>query len=372
MTGPLTGIKVVEFAGMGPAPFAGMLLADMGATVVRVQRAGAAVPGGLPGTGAELRGRTEVIADLKDADDRDSVRRLVAEADVLLEGYRPGVMERLGLGPDELLAVNPRLIYGRMTGYGQNGPLAQVPGHDINYLAIAGVLGAIRRDGERPLAPLNLVGDYGGGGMLLALGVVSALVQVARTGRGEVVDAAMVDGAAQLATLFFAFQSAGGWDRPGTNLLDSGAPFYEVYETADGGHMAVGAIESQFYVELLRFLDITTADAPQWDRDRWPQTKERFAAVFRTRTRQEWTDLLQHTDACATPVLTLDEAPSHPHNVARDSFRQQNELTVPSPAPRFGGRKAGPIETVALVLVLQQWGLSAADVTRLAGRNGEP
>src|SRR4051812_14999550 len=288
--GPLTGVRIVEFAGIGPGPFACMLLADMGAEVLTLDRVGARKnPKAVAG-----RGRKVVELDLKDKSSIAQVLDLLSHADALLEGFRPGVMERLGLGPDVVLERNPRLVYGRMTGYGQDGPLAPVAGHDINYISIAGVLGAMRRRGERPLFPLNLVADFGGGGMLLALGVVSAILEARTSGHGQVVDAAMVDGTAVLTTLFHAMRGAGMWsDEPGTNVLDSGAHFYEVYEAADGGHVAVGALEPQFYAELLRKLELDPAEFPQWERERWPEFKQRFAEVFATRSRDEWAARLE-------------------------------------------------------------------------------
>jgi alpha-methylacyl-CoA racemase len=298
-------------------------------------------------------------------------RRLAGAADALIEGFRPGVMERLGLGPDELLADNPRLVYGRMTGFGQTGPLASVPGHDINYISIAGALGAMRRRGERPMFPLNLLGDYGGGAMFLVAGILAALLEAQRSGRGQVVDASMVDGVAYLSTIFHGLRSAGIWgDEPGTNVLDSGAHFYEVYECSDGGHIAVGAIEPQFYGELLRLLEVDPAEAPQWDRERWPELKERFAAVFKSRTRDEWAALLEPASACATPVLSLAEAIHHPHNVARGTFATDNPgAPEPSPAPRFSrtpgeARRAAPVAATALA----RWGVDEAEIAHLTAR----
>src|SRR4051812_40947464 len=334
--GPLSGVRVVELAGIGPGPFAAMLLADLGADVVRVARPGP--PGGPDDV--LLRGRTIVRADLKSDEGRETVLALADAADVLIEGFRPGVTERLGLGPDELIARNPRLVYGRMTGYGQDGPLSSIAGHDINYISISGVLGSVRRAGERPLFPLNLVGDFGGGGMLLALGVVAAVLHARATGEGQVVDAAMVDGASLLATMMHGFRANGMWGEPGTNLLDSGAHFYEGYETADGGHMAVVAIEPQFYAELLERLELSPDELPQWDQARWPEFKERLAGVFRARTREQWTAHFEGSDACVTPVLDLFEAPSHPHNRAREGFVDQDGATVPAPAPRFSATPA--------------------------------
>jgi alpha-methylacyl-CoA racemase len=365
MAGPLAGLKVVELAGIGPGPFAAMLLADMGADVVRVAR-----PAEAAGTGpgdALNRGRTIVAADLKSDEGRDLVRRLAESADVLLEGFRPGVTERLGLGPDELLAANPRLVYGRMTGYGQEGPLSSVAGHDINYISIAGVLGAMQRRGERPMFPMNLVGDFGGGGMMLAFGVVCAVLEARSSGRGQVVDAAMVDGSSYLSTLIHGLHAGGMWtEEPGTNLLDSGAHFYEVYETPDGGHMAVGAIEPQFYAELLRLLELAPDDFPQFDRDRWPEFKDRFAEVFRTRTREEWAAIFEPAEACTTPVLGLFEAERHPHNVARGNFADLDGTTVPAPAPRFSATPAeiSSSEVADGESVLQRWATAAEPATR--------
>jgi alpha-methylacyl-CoA racemase len=363
---PLNGVRIVEFAGIGPGPFAAMLLADLGATVVRLRRRGEVSPVGNDGPRADQRGRAAVDVDLKNPRDRDLALELAASADAIVEGFRPGVMERLGLGPDVLLERNPRLVYGRMTGYGQDGPMARVPGHDINYIAIAGVLGAIGREGERPVPPLNLVGDYGGGGMLLAFGVVAALFEAQRTGKGQVVDAAMVDGAAQLATVIFAFANSGGWGPTGTNVLDTGAPFYDVYETADGGYMAVGAIEPQFYRAFLELLEIEPAEAPQWDRDRWPELHTRFAEAFRKRTRAEWSALAEGGNACVTPVLGLREAAEHPHNVARRTFVERSEGLLPAAAPRFSGSDPAAFrEAPAAAQVLADWGLAAADVEYL-------
>ena len=335
MAGPLSGVRVVEIGSIGPGPFTAMMLADMGANVIRLERgAGQAL-----GSGAwnlTLRGRPSVAVNLKSPEAVELVLELLERADVLIEGFRPGVMERLGLGPEETLARNPKLVYGRMTGYGQDGPLKDVAGHDINYISIAGALGAIAREGERPLFPLNLVGDYGGGGMLLAFGVVCALLEARTSGQGQVVDAAMVDGTAILTTLIQGMRSAGLWgDSAGTNLLDSGTPFYEVYETADGRHFAVGALEPQFYVRLLELLEIPLEEFPQFDRDRWPALRARLTEVFKTRTRDQWTALLEPLDACATPVLGLVEARSHRHNLERKVFVEHHGVSQPAPAPRF-------------------------------------
>ncbi|MDQ6798505.1 MAG: CoA transferase [Actinomycetota bacterium] len=340
--GPLTGIRVVEVASIGPGPFTAMLLADMGAEVVRVDR----VPGVVEPDAAQAdpavdvvnRGRRSVAVDLKHPDGVATVLRLVAEADVLLEGFRPGVMERLGLGPEPCLAVRPSLVYARMTGWGQDGPLAAAAGHDINFIAVAGALAGIARPGEPPVPPLNLVGDIGGGGMLQAFGVVCALLEARGSGQGQVVDTAMVDGAALLMAMICALRAAGRWPgEPGTNLLDGGAPFYGTYETADGGYVGVGALEPRFYDALVRGIGLDPADLPaQHDRTHWPTTKERFAAVFRTRTRTDWCALLEGTDACLSPVLGLDEAVDHPHIDARHTFIADGGVLQPSPAPRFG------------------------------------
>ncbi len=372
--GPLRGVRVLELGAIGPAPFAAMLLADMGAEIVRLERAHGAAEGGPLAGGtwnAIHRGRHPLAVDLKRPEDRELVLMACESADALIEGFRPGVMERLGLGPDEVLARNPKLVYGRMTGYGQDGPLAQVAGHDINYISIAGALGATAREGERPMFPLNLLGDFGGGGMLLAFGLVCGLLEARVSGRGQVVDAAMVDGVALLSTLIHAFRAGGFWrDEAGTNFLDSGAPWYEVYETADGGHVAVGALEPQFYAELLRLLGVDPEEAPQWDRDRWPELKRRFAEIFRSRTRAEWAEILEPAEACATAVLGLDEAPEHPHNVARGTFVTVDGVLQPAPAPRFS-RTPGAIthppgaESADAESLLRAWGLSDEDLAGL-------
>ncbi|WP_245604134.1 CaiB/BaiF CoA transferase family protein [Patulibacter minatonensis] len=333
--GPLHGVRILEVGGIGPNPFAGMMFADMGADVLRLDRPGAE---GAPGRRFDVptRGRATVGIDLRDPEGQDTVLGLAAEADALIEGFRPGVMERLGLGPDAVRERNPRLVYGRMTGYGQDGPLARTAGHDINYISLTGALGSFAREGERPLAPMNVVGDYGGGAMMLAFGVVCGILEARTSGHGQVVDAAMVDGSALLTAMMHGFRADGSWhDRAGTNLLDSGAHFYETYETADGRHVAVGPLEPQFYVRLLEVLGIDPADAPQDDRSRWPELKARFAAVFRTRTRDEWVALLEGEDACATGVLTMAEAPGHPHLESRGVFVEVDGVLQPQAAPRF-------------------------------------
>jgi alpha-methylacyl-CoA racemase len=365
MTGPLQGLKIIEVGSIGPGPFAAMMLADMGADVLRLARPQTGAQDGsiFSTTSVVYRGRPSLVVDLKRDEDRELVMRLAESADVLIEGFRPGVMERLGLGPDELLARNPRLVYGRVTGYGQDGPLAMVPGHDINYISIAGVLGAIARTGERPMFPLNLIGDFGGGGMLLAFGVLCAVHEARSSGQGQVIDAAMVDGAALLSASIHGLRATGHWEgEPGTNLLDSGAHFYEVYETADGGHIAVGAIEPQFYAELLRVMELDPGEAPQWDAALWPALKERFAEVFLRRTRDEWATLLESADACATPVLGLDEGPQHPHNVARGTFLETEGGVQPAPAPRFSRTPPAISDRPSADELLRAWGLADADI----------
>jgi alpha-methylacyl-CoA racemase len=337
--GPLAGITVVELAGIGPGPFAAMMLADMGAEVLRVDRA-EDVSGGDPAhppADFNNRGRRSIGVDLKNPDGVAVVLDLVEQADALIEGFRPGVAERLGIGPDDCLARNPGIVYGRMTGWGQDGPLAGAAGHDINYIALAGALEPIGRRGEAPMPPLNLIGDYGGGGMLLAFGVVCGVLEARRSGQGQVVDAAMVDGAAVLMTMTHALRAMGVWnDERGTNLLDTGAHFYNVYETADGKYVAIGSIEPQFYAELLRLTGLEGEELPwQHDRQEWPALKDRLAAIFRTRTRDEWRDLMEGTDVCFAPVLSIPEAIEHPHNVDRGTFVEVAGIRQPGPAPRF-------------------------------------
>ncbi len=338
MSGPLTGLKIVELAGIGPGPFCGMMLADQGAEVYYVHR-----PGQSPDLRDPLlRSRILVAADLKSPQGIDKVMELVAAADGLIEGFRPGVAERLGLGPDDLQKVNPRLVYGRMTGWGQDGPLANAAGHDINYIALAGALHAFGRAGEKPTPPINMVGDFGGGGMLLAFGMVSALVEAQRSGKGQTIDCAMVDGAALLMSMIWGFRAMGRWaDQRGVNLLDTGAHFYDTYETSDGRHVSIGSIEPQFYAELRRLAgleDDRRFDA-QLDPRAWPDLKSALAEVFRTRTLAEWCELMEGTDVCFAPVLSMAEAPSHPHNVARGSFVEVDGVTQPAPAPRYSRTK---------------------------------
>src|SRR3569833_1234134 len=345
--GPLNGVRVIEIASLAPAPFACMVLADLGAEVIRVDRpTSVGRPAGVGEASLDPlgRGRRSIGLNLKDPAGVDLLLRLVESADVLGEGFRPGVTERLGCGPDVCLARNPGIVYGRMTGWGQEGPMSGMAGHDINYIAVAGALDPIGRAGERPVPPLNLVGDFGGGGMLLAVGVLAALYERARSWRGQVVDAAMVDGAALLTSFIHGLRGQGLWtDTRGTNLLDTGAPFYDTYETADGLHMSVGALEPQFYAALLRGLGLEDEDLPdQLDRDRWPELRARFTEGFKSRTRAEWTEVFDGTDACVAPVLNLGEAPAHPHTTARDGFVEVGGLPQPAPAPRFSRTAADP------------------------------
>jgi alpha-methylacyl-CoA racemase len=365
--GPLRGVKVVELAGIGPGPFCAMLLADLGAEVLAVERPASDRPA-WPTLLA--RGRRRLPVDLKHPEGAGVVLDLVAGADALVEGFRPGVAERLGVGPDACLARNPRLVYGRVTGWGQEGPLAQAPGHDIDYIALAGALHPVGPAGGPPVPPLNLVGDFGGGGMLLALGVVAAVLEAGRSGRGQVVDAAMVDGAALLTTQLHELLAARLWtDHRGANLLDGGAPFYAVYETADGRHLAVGALEPEFHADLLRRLGLAAEDLPaQLDRDGWPRLRERLAAVFRTRTRDEWCRLLEGTDACVAPVLSPTEAPTHPHNRARTTFVDVAGVVQPAPAPRFSrtptATPAPPPAPGDPAATLAAWGLAPETIAR--------
>ncbi|MGH8868916.1 MAG: CaiB/BaiF CoA transferase family protein [Actinomycetes bacterium] len=378
MAGPLDGVRVVELAGIGPGPFTAMMLADMGADVVRIDRATKVRPEehGEPHPDLLNRGRRSLAVDLKHPDGRDLVLRLAGDADVLIEGWRPGVAERLGIGPDDCRAVNPRLVYARMTGWGQDGPLAPRAGHDIDYIALTGALHAIGRAGERPVPPLNLVGDFGGGGMLCAFGIVCALFEASASGEGQVVDAAMVDGVAVLTTAVHAYRAMGAWsDERGVNPLDSGAPFYDVYACADGCYLAVGALEPQFYDELVRrtgFLaDVPEAERPEpYDPATWPEQKQAWAELFATRTRDAWVDLLGDTDTCVAPVLSWDEAPRHPHLAARGTYVEHAGRTQPAPAPRFS-RTPGAIARPAphpgehTEALLREMGLGADDVSAL-------
>jgi len=342
--GPLAGVRIIELAGIGPGPFCAMMLADMGADVIRVERS-AAVRGGdpdVPPADVMLRGRRSIGIDMKSPDGLEAVMKLIESADGLIEGFRPGVTERLGVGPDDCLARNPRLVYGRMTGWGQEGPYAHAAGHDINYIALAGALEPMGRAGEAPVPPLNLVGDFGGGGMYLAFGMVCAILEAHQSGEGQVVDAAMVDGAASLMTFFHGFRAMGIWnDERGTNLLDTGAHFYDVFECSDGEYVSIGSIEPQFYAELREKLELTDE---KWDqqmsRSMWPELKAELAAIFKRRTRDEWCELMEHSDICFAPVLSMEEAPKHPHNVHRGTFVERHGVVQPGPAPRFSRTEA--------------------------------
>jgi len=374
VSGPLTGLRVIELAGIGPCPFGAMVLSDLGADVLRVERS-AAVPAVRPaGPSWDLlqRGKRSIGVDLKHPAGVELVLDLVERADALVEGFRPRVTERLGLGPDVCLARNQRLVYGRMTGWGQDGPLADRAGHDIDYIAIGGALEPIGRAGEPPVPPLNLIGDFGGGGMLLAVGVMAALWSAARTGEGDVIDVAMVDGSALLMTMTWAFRHLGVWrDERGTNLLDTGAPFYDTYECADGKMVAVGALEPQFYEQLLGVLGLSATDLPpQMDRTQWPDAKRRYAEIFRTKSRDEWADLAEGTDACLAPVLSMAEAAEHPHNVARRTFVDVGGVVQPGPAPRFDKQPPSVPEPPGWpgeggAAALSDWGVPADQVSAL-------
>jgi alpha-methylacyl-CoA racemase len=372
MAGPLAGIRVLELEAIGPAPFAGMLLADMGADVLLVDRPGES------GLGLKrerwydvmMRGKRSVTLDLKSASGAQAALELIGRADALLEGFRPGVMERLGLGPDVALARNPRLVYGRMTGWGQDGPLAPRAGHDLNYIALAGVLNAFGRRGEAPVPPLNLVGDFGGGGMLLGFGMACALVEAGCSGRGQVVDAAMVEGASLLAAMFSGFLKAGSWsEERGANILDTGAPWYDVYETQDGKYVSIGAIEPKFFEELLQRLRLDDVPA-QDDQPRWPAMRALFERTFKSKTREEWCRVFEGSDACFAPVLSFSEARAHPHNIARKSFVSLAGVEQPAPAPRFSRtpaevRRAPPERGEGAREALADWGFSPSQIERI-------
>lgn len=382
--GPLEGVKVIELAGIGPGPFCAMMLADLGAEVIQVDRV-SSVPDEIPDERPPeplSRGRKSIGIDLKNQRGVETLLTLIEGADALVEGFRPGVMERLGVGPDVCLDRNPKLIYGRMTGWGQTGPLASTAGHDINYIGLSGVLSLMRRAGQAPLPPVNLVGDFGGGGMLLAIGICAALFEAERSGKGQVIDAAMTDGSALLATLLLGYKALGerledpmrsmrAWLEPGTNFIDTGAPFYDVYECADGEFVTIGAIEPQFYVELSRLTGLDSEDLPpQNDRAQWPAMKVRVAKLFKTKARDEWVDLFGETDACFAPVLSVDEAAQHPHNVARATYVEIEGVVQPAPAPRFSrtvaeisGPPPHPGEQTADVLAA--WGFSSSEISAL-------
>ena len=365
--GPLQGFRILELAAIGPVPFAGALLADLGADVVRVDRV--LPPGTQPAQPPRFdfynRNKRSVAFDLKQPAGLQAVLQLVVKADILLEGFRPGVTERLGLGPDICLAANPRLVYGRMTGWGQDGPLAQEAGHDINYLALTGALASLGTPGTPPPPPLNLVADLGGGAMYLAVGVLAAAWSARSSGIGQVVDAAMVDGVAHLMSAFQAYRQQGTWTaNRGENIVDGGAPFYGTYETADGKYVAVGAIEPQFYAALISVMDLDPSSLPpQNERAHWPAVRERFAAVFRGRSRDDWVEAAAGRDACLAPVLTIDEAPQHPQMVARGTFTSFDDVLHPSPAPRLSAtpgslRRPPPLPGQHQAEVLQEWGVA--------------
>ena len=361
--GPLNGIKVIEMAGIGPGPFAGMLLADMGAEVISVERRKGKKGIRLPD--CSRRGKKSIVLDLKSKEGIESLKQMIGKADVLFEGFRPGVMERLGIGPDECLSINPKLVYGRMTGWGQTGPLSKAAGHDINYISITGALYAMGRPGENPVPPLNLVGDFGGGGMFLVTGILAALIETQRSGKGQVVDAAMTDGSALLMAMFNSLHAMGMWStKRGANLLDSAAHFYDTYKTSDDKYISIGSIEPQFYALLLEKAGLDKeAFKDQLDQSKWPQMKEQIAEVFLTKTQKEWCNIMEGTDVCFAPVLDFIESQSHPHNVARNTYIKVDGMTQPAPAPRFsrtesevrfGSRSAGE-DTEA---VLEEWGVS--------------
>ncbi len=372
--GPLHGVRVIELAGIGPGPYAAMLLADMGAEVVRVERPGPSVSAVPPELDVLRRNRRSIVVDLRHPDGVRTVLSMAGRADVLLEGFRPGVTERLGLGPADCWAVNPRLVYGRMTGWGQTGPHAAAAGHDIGYIAVTGALGAIGRAGEAPVPPVNLVGDFGGGSTFLVIGVLAALWEAARSGRGQVVDAAIVDGASSLTALLHGLMAAGQWiDGRGVNFLDTGVPWYDTYQTADGQWMAVGALEPKFYAEFARLLGLSDdVAALRADSSEWPRLREAIADAFASRTRSEWTAVFDGTDACVAPVLSLTEATGHPHLAARETFVDVAGVVQPGPAPRFS-RTVAPRPTPPPAVgadtadVLRDWGVDDVDALIAAG-----
>jgi alpha-methylacyl-CoA racemase len=375
MAGPLHGVRILEIAGIGPGPFAAMMLADMGAEVVRVERVQAVRDDATgPHWDVMLRGRRNIALDLKHADGVETLLSLVERADVVIEGFRPGVMERLGVGPEVCLARNPKLVFGRMTGWGQEGPYASSAGHDINYIALAGALAHFGRAGEPPTPPLNMVGDFGGGGMLLAFGVVCALLEAQRSGKGQVIDAAMVDGSAVLMSMFWAYRNVGMFDEHarGVSLLDTGAHFYDVFECADGEWVSVGSIEPQFYALLLEKTGLTGDPefTNQMDKTQWPTLKRKLAEVFKTKTQSQWNEIMEGTDVCYAPVLRMSEAAQHPHNVARNTFIEVAGVTQPAPAPRYS-RSATDLPTAPAHAgqhtraVLGDWGVDAVRIDTL-------
>ena len=336
--GPLSGKRIIEIAGIGPGPFCAMLLSDLGAEVIRVDRASTVADElpDFPSLDLLNRGRRSIGIDLKDPNGVETVLKLIESSDALIEGFRPGVAERLGIGPEDCLTRNPKLIYGRMTGWGQYGSYSSMAGHDINYIALSGVLGMIGRKDEKPVPPVNLIGDFGGGGMILALGVCAALVEVASSGKGQVIDAAMTDGSALLATMVHSFKAMGIWGDRGTNLLDTGAPFYDVFECSDGKFISIGSIEPQFYSELLRITGLDQQENPkQMDKQSWDEMKSKIASAIKSKSREEWENLMEGTDVCFAPVLTIDEAYDHPHNLERNTFIEVAGVKQPAPAPRF-------------------------------------
>lgn len=371
-TGPLVGYTIIEMAGLGPVPLAGLILSEMGARVVRVERLGSGrafldLP---PAFDLDRHGREIIQVDLKKAEGVSLVTSLIAKADVLLEGFRPGVMERIGLGPETAHEINRQLVYGRMTGFGQDGPLASRAGHDLTYLALSGALGAIGPKGGKPVPPLNLAADYGGGTMFLIMGVLAALLERGRSGKGQVVDAAMIDGASMLAAPFFSFIAAGIWnEKRGSNLLDSGAPFYDTYECSDGGYVAVACLEPQFFAQFCQMLPLDAHFASaQYDQSLWPAMRDAIAERIAQRPRDEWATLFEKTDACVAPVLSFSEAPDHPHNKARQTHVQFDEMTRPAPAPRFSRTAAAASITINhdINVTLSRFGLSADEIERLA------
>ena len=361
-SGPLNGVKIVEFAGIGPGPFCGMLLSDLGADVVRIDRAGRSAPSNPKDVTG--RGRRSIALDLKAPEDIELALGLIEKADGLIEGFRPGVMERLGLGPDVAMARNPKLVYWRMTGWGQHGTLAHAAGHDLNYIALTGALGAMGRKGERPYPPLNLIGDYGGGALYLAFGLCAGIIHARSSGEGQVIDCAMTDGAASLSAMFYGMRASGIWsDKREDNLLDGGAHFYDTYECSDGKFVSIGSIEPQFYALLLEKAELTDPGfQAQMDRSKWPELKQKLADVIATKTREEWCEIMEGTDICFAPVLSLAEAPAHPHNQARGTFVEYEGVVQPAPAPRFSKtpgeiRGAAPGTDEHREQVLSEWGL---------------
>jgi alpha-methylacyl-CoA racemase len=379
--GPLEGVRIIELAGIGPAPFCAMLLSDMGAEVIRVDRAANvghddSRVGGPSGEEHRFnllaRGRRNIAVDLKNPEGVDAVLRLIDRADALIEGFRPGVMERLGLGPKVCLARNPKLVYGRMTGWGQDGPIAHAAGHDINYIALSGVLHSIGERGGKPVPPLNLVGDFGGGALYLAMGVLAGIVSARVSGRGQTVDCSMVEGSASLMTMMYAALASGAWtEKRGRNRTDGGAHYYQVYETKDGEHVAIGSIEPQFYALLLQHTGLAGERLPeQTDRATWPIMQERLAEIFKTKTRAEWTAIMQQTDICFAPVLRMSEALEHPHNRHRESFVEIDGIAQPGPAPRFLGTPTHVQRPPARIgehtgEILRDWGFSAEEIAQL-------